>query len=741
VSDQKNVVTYELDVQAGAAQMAIAQTLQSARGSMAAGLAEPVNAFLGATSTAVGQQHVLSSQRLTAGWANLQTAAAEYTQRSFYQNVAFGTKPSTASDEMALQRMAAGMPFHGGVPLNASEMRHFSASVMAPFEGLIGFQEPYAATLASAASADLARVAGTPSRLAEAATQLGAITAGINKAYGVGGEGGAYYTQMLAAGVPIDRAQGTYEAAIRADAAGVPLGQSLASVQQYQSTVSARETLGIGNGPGGGLDYSAADVVKQSIDAERIGRQFRDQGYSWNASDSARYISTVQSLNELNHGSDEALLSNQKTALWQTKGAAASVANMDFVRADQRGDDALQAIQEQRSAEYSGKQDMLDHIRSTPGFLGTIGRAMVDRFSPGASERIGALMGYSPESPSRDKNGNVIVTPRALDMMAGGSAALAQMGSFGEMGAALGSARTSREKGDLSGGSDTLMKAVAGKNFPEDIKNRIMKDINTQGGKNSFQQMVDVAGDPTKWGAAWSSKSAGLQVNTESILRAGVEEAQSRLIGSATAGGLQERDAWKRAGTDVYGSDALNRIGTRIEGEVLAGRDVKSAMKEFNLASRGDAGFMNTMRLHAEEIRGGKAGAREEGLRDARTIESYRVMTGIPDLMAHFIPGAIGLMQDKKEDAALVGKLRELQAAGGSNEEQMSGVGNIVRGATKEQQQRLATYMTHTINDMRPVSAGTPDFGNFQKALTTAATALEAVSKVIPGANANTENR
>ena len=102
MSDQKNVVTYELDVQSGAAQMAIAQTLQSAKGGISAGLTEPIRSFLEAGQSNVAQQHTLSSQRMAAGWANLQTAASEYTQKGFYQNLVFGSRPEFSGGASSL---------------------------------------------------------------------------------------------------------------------------------------------------------------------------------------------------------------------------------------------------------------------------------------------------------------------------------------------------------------------------------------------------------------------------------------------------------------------------------------------------------------------------------------------------------------------------------------------------------------------------------------------------------------
>lgn len=717
--------------------MAIAQTLQSAKGGILAGLAEPVDVLMGSGQFNANQQHMLSSQRMATGWANLQTAASEYTQKGFYQQLAFGTQPQFAEaglrNEMALQKMAAGMPFQAGVPSNAAELRHFSDSVMEPFKGLIGFQEPYSQTLAAAAGAGLARAVGGPGQLAEAATQLGALTAGFNKVYGVSGaESGAMYTQMLASGVPLNQAQGTYEAAVRADAAGTPLGQSMGAVSQYERSVRSRERMGVGGaGPGGGVGFTAADVVGQEVEGQMLRRQLQNAGYSMTGEDSARYNATRQQLDMMNHSGDTALESNRKTAALLTFGTLAKQIDFDQVSGSERALEMRRTMEEERSATYSGMRDVLGQMTSVPGAFGTAVRIVSDRFAPqSVRDMVAGVTGYTQEAPQRDKNGNVQMTPRALDIAAGSAATLSKMGAYGAAQDAIGAARNAEMPGgDMVAGISGLMKIVEGENFPKGARDEAMKKIEALGGKNWFQQFAAAGSDPAAIGAlAGHPNQPGLAA-IETTLKSTVADYSRGLEGDVRAGKGLEAAAMHAAGTDRFGNDNLNRLASKLELNVATGvMKPEEASRAFNAAAKSDAP-KSLFAAQLGEVTAGGAGARMAGLNEMGDIQAARTAERNPDIIRAAFAQAEGALKSNEhggtKNESIISQLSK-----GAEHASFSGFREVMRGAAPEQQRIMQKSLSEAVNAGQ-VSPGTPDFGNFQGALVTAGRALIDVSKLV----------
>lgn len=333
------------------------------------GLAAPVQEAFGFPRAEVsGGARMTLSQDMNAGWANLRTAAREYTQEGFYRQALLGTAPEYSSaglmNRLFVQQQTAALPALAGNQRDAGQMEAMADQVMSPFSGMLGFQRRFQQTLMSAQQAGLGQYLYSPHQMLQADLQLGALTAGLNRVYRVSPqEAGQLYTGLLASGTPGAQVQGVFEQAVRSQAMGVPLQQTMQTVGQVNNVNAFRATVGLGP-----VEQQPGQIASLGTFGPLLGQQFGNMGVSYTPQELSRFAASIQSQVMINGYSNDNVRSAAKNSLQMMFGARARNIDVDELMMASRQSQSRLAEEESKSIRIANNVDMFNHFMD-PKFI------------------------------------------------------------------------------------------------------------------------------------------------------------------------------------------------------------------------------------------------------------------------------------------------------------------------------------------------------------------------------------
>lgn len=433
-------MTYKVNIDEGPAQLAFGRLATQLK----AALSEPIREAFSFPRGELAGGGAMVSQSMAAGWANIQTAAKEYTDKGFYQQMLFGSSPEHGraglQNHFMLQQQAASLPVLPGNMMNAHEMQSFSHAVMGAeiagtdgtrFGDLFGFQKSFGRTMAAANQAGLMNFIKTPEQMMQADIAMAAVTPGFNKAYNVSPEmSGQLFAAVAGTGVRTTDLQGAYEGVIRAQASGVPAGASLGMLSRASDLQAFRATVGA---EPSGLTTSTAEqamVLGQILEQNLI-----RQGQVVRPGEGILFAETIASQMSLNTNSDRGREQGLRMAMSVHAGGRAKGLNAeDLLR--QAGDlEITRGMTEERSAEIVATRQRFG-LMMRPGlaFRDALGMA-AGMFPEGPRSSAMDMLGFSERghaSASLDRGG---MTPSILGLLGGrgGIGVLAAGGTVPEM--------------------------------------------------------------------------------------------------------------------------------------------------------------------------------------------------------------------------------------------------------------------------------------------------------------------
>lgn len=462
--------------------------------------------------TATGRQ--LLSQDMNAGFANLKTAAGEYTQAGFYRNMLFGTAPEYGAaglhSRLLVEQQAGAMPFLPGNQMDSSGLQDFADQATRPFNGLLGFQKRFGETLMSAQQAGLGRYITNPQEMMQADMQIGALTAGIGKIYRVPTqEMGQLYTGALAAGVPMDQAQESVNSVLRAQNSGIGIQQSYATLARTAQLNSDRQKLGLS--PLG----SASSFADEGVYSQIARQQASGLGINMTPTDVASFGSAFESARGMGLDVPQAL----NIGYQQTFGAQADRFSADDAIAKFNQTMVARGQTEVRSAQISSNMDQFKRMASWKGMIGAA-IAGVAAPIPGGAALAARVMGTNIGGSSlRTSDGSHASVDLLTQYNPGAFAAFARNAHIMDARRAAGEAYDQIGVGGGIGGGtrkgiEAMQAYVNSSDKPAEAMERFKADMT-------------LAAQRTGVDAGWISKAA----NVYSLVTGGTSASQREFLG------------------------------------------------------------------------------------------------------------------------------------------------------------------------------------------------------------------
>jgi hypothetical protein len=215
-------------------------------------------------------------------------------------------------------------------------------------------------------------------------------------------QGGQLFTSVLAAGTPANQAGGAYIEALRAQSAGVPLGQSMGALGTANQYLSFMQQTG-----NAGPNTSTQGYSGGLIQGQLVAQKLQNDGYIVTEQQRASFGSIVTQLNAMNGKTDRDRIDNAVMASQLAYGQAAAHIDGDFIAsADARQkymDHEQVALSERMSAGRLSMERMMDPRSLIRDALGAVAG-----YLPGpAQDFVNRATGYGPYKPGEASGLNV----------------------------------------------------------------------------------------------------------------------------------------------------------------------------------------------------------------------------------------------------------------------------------------------------------------------------------------------